>query len=256
MTREENIILGIDVGASGMKGGLVDVEKGEMISERFRLDTPRPSTPEAMAITFREIVSYFNYEGPIGVGFPAIIRDGVALSAANIDPSWIGCNVQELFSKMVDCPVYVVNDADAAGVAVMHYGIGRGEMGVVIFITIGSGLGSALFIDGKLVPNTEFGHLYLKNKKKIAEYYASSGARKREILTWEVWGRRFNKFLSHINLIFSPQLIILGGGDSKSFAAFGNQLNVGTRVIPAGLQNLAGIIGAAVYAKEKHEELV
>ena len=166
-TTNDNIVLGVDIGGTGIKGGLIDISKGEMITERHRLDTPKPATPKAVAKTFKALVDHFNWSGPIGAGFPAIVSHGVALSAANIDQSWIGTNIEELLSEVSGCKVYVLNDADAAGVAAMHYGAGKGENGVVFMLTVGTGIGSALFIDGRLVPNTELGHLYMKNSKVV-----------------------------------------------------------------------------------------
>lgn len=244
----KDLLLGIDVGGSGIKGGLVDVNKGEMVSERFRLPTPQPAKPKAMAETFAAVVKHFDYKGPIGCGFPAIIKDGVAQSAANIDDAWIHTDAAGLFSKASKCKVTVVNDADAAGLASSYFGLGKGRKGVVLFLTIGSGIGSALFLDGKLVPNTELGHIYLKGQDKIAEKYAADSARKREELSWLDWGFRFNKYLHHVDRIFSPDLIILGGGASKHFDKYQPSLNLDTEVKPSIMQNMAGIIGAAVSA--------
>ncbi|MCB0585509.1 MAG: ROK family protein [Phaeodactylibacter sp.] len=245
---QERRILGIDVGASGIKGGVIDIDAGELINERIRLETPDPATPEAMAETFAELVRLHNWKGLIGCGFPSIIKNGVAYSAANISEEWIGRNVVETFSMACGCPVEVLNDADAAGLAEMQFGFGKGEMGTVLLITIGSGLGSALFIDGKLVPNTEFGHIYLRNQKKVAEQYASSNARKREDLSWEEWGIRFNEYLENIERVLNPDLILLGGGTSKRFDKYDSYLAIRTPVRPAQLLNAAGAIGAAVYA--------
>ncbi|WP_367392236.1 polyphosphate--glucose phosphotransferase [Lewinella sp. LCG006] len=252
---KENIILGVDIGGTGIKGGLINVENGEMITERHRLDTPQPATPEAVAATFKELVAFFNWKGPIGVGFPAIVSHGVALSAANIDPSWIGVNIADLLCKSSGCHVYVLNDADAAGVASMRFGAGKGEEGLVMMLTVGTGIGSALFIDGKLVPNTELGHLYLKNKKEVAEKYISKMARAEKDLSWAQWGKTFNKYLLHLQRLFSPDLIIIGGGGSKSFDEYKDQLTVDFRVKPAGYLNKAGAVGAAYYAWEQEQQL-
>ncbi|PSR12612.1 MAG: polyphosphate glucokinase [Bacteroidetes bacterium] len=247
---KNHIVLGVDIGGSGIKGGLIDIKKGEMITERYRLETPQPATPAAVAATFKELIDHFDWKGPVGVGFPAIVRHGKALSASNIDASWIGVDITKLLSKAAGCPVYVLNDADAAGIAAMHYGVGKGEQGVVFMITIGSGIGSALFMDGKLVPNTELGHIYLKNNKEVAEKYISGNARKARGLGWSAWGKQFNKYLLHLERLFSPDLIILGGGGSKQFANFQDKIQLNCRVIPAGLLNQAGAIGAAYYAWE------
>ncbi len=244
--------LGIDVGASGIKGAIVDVEKGVLVTERFRLPTPKPSKPKNMAITFAEIVSHFGWKGKtIGCGFPSVVKKGVAHTAANINKSWKGTNIAEIFSDECGCPVVVKNDADVAGIAEMQFGIGRNMEGTVLIITIGSGLGSALFRNGQLIPNTELGHLYLKGHIEIAERYASDNARKRKDLSWKTWGARFNKYLKHLELLVAPDLILLGGGAAKYFDNFGKYLTIETKVSPTMLLNNAGIIGAAVIAFQK-----
>ena len=248
---QERKILGIDVGASGIKGGVVDINSGQLLNERIRLETPDPATPKAMAETFGELVRRHNWSGLVGCGFPSIIKDGVAYSAANISHEWIGTNVVETLSLACGCPVEVLNDADAAGLAEMQFGLGKGEMGTVLLITIGSGLGSALFVDGQLVPNTELGHIFLKNQKKVAEQYASNNARKREDLSWEEWGIRFNEYLETIERVFNPDLILLGGGTSKRFDKYDTYITVQTPIKPAELLNAAGTVGAAVYAYQQ-----
>jgi polyphosphate glucokinase len=244
-----HLVLGIDVGASGVKGALVDVQNGRLQGERYRVPTPQPATPEAMAAAFAEIVAFFSYKGPVGCGFPAIVKRGVAYSAANIDAGWIGVSVEETFSRACGTPVWATNDADAAGMAEMRYGAGRGEPGVVILITIGTGLGSALFYRGMLVPNTELGHL-LWERGKPAEAFCSSVARERSKISRADWAKRFNKYLHHLERLFSPDLFILGGGESKYFDQYAEYLNPKANVVPAQLLNNAGIIGAAVYAAE------
>ncbi len=248
---QERHVLGIDVGASGIKGAVVDIETGELLNERIRLETPEPSTPEAMAETFAELVRAHNWRGLVGCGFPAIVKKGVAHSAANISKEWIGRNIIEVFSLAAGCPVEVLNDADAAGLAEMRFGLGKGQDGLVLMITIGSGLGSALFIDGQLVPNTEFGHIYLEGQKAVAEAYASNNARKRENLSWEEWGQRFNEYLLHLERTLNPDLILLSGGASKRFDRFESFITGETPVKPARLLNAAGTIGAAVYAYQR-----
>ncbi|MCO6493994.1 MAG: ROK family protein [Phaeodactylibacter sp.] len=248
---QERKILGIDVGASGIKGAVVDIDSGELLNERIRLETPDPATPGAMAETFAELVRQHDWKGLVGCGFPSIIKNGVAYSAANISEDWIGKNVVEIFSLACGCPVEVLNDADAAGLAEMQFGLGQGEMGTVLLITIGSGLGSALFIDGHLVPNTELGHIFLKNQKRVAEQYASNNARKREDLSWEEWGIRFNEYLQSIERVLNPDLILLGGGTSKRFDKYEGYLDLRTPVKPAELLNAAGTIGAATYAYQR-----
>lgn len=244
---EDHILLGVDVGGTAIKGALIDVAKGEQLTERLRLATPQPAVPASMGLVVNEIVREFKWEGkPIGCGFPSIVKNGFAYSAANIDKSWIGTSIEKEFSGATGCPVFAVNDADAAGIASMHFGDGKGVGGTVILITIGSGLGSALFHDGQLVPNTELGHLYLGGR--IAEHYASAKARDRDALSWKEWGKRFNKFLRHLERLFSPDLFLLGGGGSNKFDEFADRLDIHTPVKPDRLYNRAGLIGAAHYA--------
>ena len=245
---KKKYVLGIDVGGSGIKGAPVDIKKGELLSERLRLETPKPATPKAVAETFAKLVKMHSWKGPIGCGFPAIVSHGVALSAANIDKKWIGTDIEKLFSKVSGCEVRVLNDADAAGVAAMRYGAGKGVNGTVLMLTIGTGIGSALFIDGKLVPNTEFGHL--KFKDGIAEHYAANSVRKAQNLSWEVWGKRFNEYLLHLDRILSPDLIILSGGASKRFDEFRHVITTKTKIIPSNMLNNAGTVGAAANAWE------
>ena len=245
-----NAILGIDVGASGIKGALVDLDKGKLYGERFRVPTPQPSTPEAMAKAFAEVVRFFHYKGIVGCGFPALVKHGVAQSAANIDKAWVGTNIETVFGEACGCRVHATNDADAAGMAEMRYGVGREEKGLVILITIGTGLGTAIFYNGVMIPNTELGHLKWTNGKS-AELYASSGARERLKISRKEWARRFNEYLQHLELLFSPDLFILGGGESKFFESYKEILQTNARVVPAKLLNNAGIIGAAAYAAEQ-----
>ncbi len=247
----KEIILGIDVGASGIKGAPVNIKTGEMLEKRFRLPTPKTGLPIPMAETFAEVVRHFNWTGTVGCGFPAIIKNGVANSAANIHKKWIGTDVAALFEEHANCPIRVGNDADLAGVAEMNYGAGKGVKGTVLLITIGSGLGSALFHNGTLIPNTEFGHFHLKNQSVVAERYAADSVRKEQNLTWPEWGARFNEYLHIIERLLMPDLIILGGGSSKKFHLFSDQITVETEVQPAQLLNHAGIIGASRYAHQK-----
>lgn len=239
-------ILGVDVGGSGIKGSLVDIQTGALVGSRVRVETPAPATPEMIAEAFGGLIKKIGYSGPIGCGFPAIVQHGVAKSAANIDKSWIGHNIEQEFSAACGCPVKALNDADAAGLAELTFGQGKGVEGVVILITIGTGLGTAQFVDGTLVPNTEFGHLFLHGG--IAEHYCSNRIREEENLSWEVWAGRFSEYLRHLERLLTPDLFILGGGVSKEFADFGHLLKVSTPVKPAKLLNNAGIVGAAVYA--------
>lgn len=238
------VILGIDVGGSGIKGSLVDLDTGEMITERYRIPTPASGKPDEMAEVVAEIVRHFNYTGPVGCGFPTVIKNGVCKSSGNLHPDWNGLNVETLFEKATGLDFTVINDADAAGYATMNYGIGKGENGFVIMITIGTGLGSGAYLNGKLIPNFELGQIPYKKYDKI-ESWAAGSAKDREGLSYKKWGKRFNKFLEYVELIISPDLIILGGGASKDFDEFKDRIKIETPVIPAGLQNDAGIIGAA-----------
>ena len=244
----DKTMVGVDVGAAGIKGAIVNLETGELLTERHKLPTPKPATPQAMADTFAELIKVLDWNGPIGCGFPAIIKKGVAHSAANIDKSWIGINVEALFSNACGCPVKALNDADAAGIAEMAFGKGKGVDGVVLLVTIGSGLGSALFVNGQLVPNSELGHIYLKGEEKVAEFKASSAAKKREDISYEIWGKRLNDYLVHLDRIFSPDRVILGGGISRKFEKYSSYITTNVDVVPADLRNNAGSIGAALYA--------
>jgi len=240
-------ILGIDIGGTGIKGAPVDVENGSLLAPRFRLLTPSPSKPKPMAETVAEIARHFAWTGPIGCGFPALVQAGVVRSAANIHKKWIGVDAQALFADVTGCPVIVINDADAAGLAEMTFGAGRGRNGVVMIITIGTGLGTALFLNGQLVPNTELGHIEIGGQD--AELRASDAARQRDKLSWKRWAKRFNKYLNTLERLFSPELFILGGGASKKHEKFIPLLSVRAEILPAQLLNEAGIIGAALAAR-------
>jgi polyphosphate glucokinase len=240
-------ILGIDIGGSGIKGAPVDVEKGVLVAERYRIPTPQPSVPEAVGVVVAKITNHFKWTGPIGCTFPAVIKEGVAYSAANVDEAWIGTNGQKLLQKKTKCPVRLINDADAAGIAEMEVGAGKGCQGVVIVLTFGTGIGSAIFVDGHLVPNTEFGHMEVRGKD--AEDRAADRIRKDRELSWEKWARRVDEFLNRMEILFSPDLFIVGGGVSKKHANFIHLLTTKAQIVPAKLRNEAGIIGAAMAAK-------
>lgn len=242
-------ILGIDIGGSGVKGTVVDTTTGDFIHERHRIETPQPATPEAIAETVNEIVRHFNYSGPIGCGFPAAIQNGIVMTASNIDKSWIGTNVEELFTKTTGCKSFVLNDADAAGTAEMKFGSGKAFEGVAILVTIGTGIGTVIFTEGKLLPNTELGHLTLHGD--AAEKYASDAVRKNEDLSWKKWALKFNEYLHLLNKYFYPEMIVLGGGSSKKFDKYSKYLDVPCKIIPAELRNQAGLIGAALYAEHR-----
>lgn len=239
-------ILGIDIGGSGIKGAPVDVETGALTADRFKILTPEPATPNAVAGVVAELVRHFDWDGPIGCTFPAVVRHGVVYSAANVDRSWIGVDGHELFNKTTGLPVTLLNDADAAGVAEMQFGAGKGHGGVVMLLTFGTGIGSALFTDGVLVPNTELGHLEFRGDE--AEHYAAARVRKEKSLSWHDWGRRVDHFLDYIDRLFSPDLIILGGGVSRKFEKFAEALSDAPNSVPAVLENQAGIVGAALVA--------
>ncbi len=241
-------ILGIDIGASGIKGAPVDTESGSLLAERYRLPTPEPAKPGPIIDVIDEIALHFNWSGIIGCGFPGVIIDGYTLTAANLHQKWVGLDAARQITEKTTCPVCIINDADAAGLAEMKFGAGRGRRGVVLIITIGTGLGSALFTDGHLLPNSEMGHLELDGED--AEWRASDAARKREDLSWKKWGERFNRFLQEMEKLLSPNLIILGGGSSKRFDEFSQYLTVRAEIVPAQLLNDAGIVGAALAAQD------
>jgi polyphosphate glucokinase len=242
---------GIDIGGSGIKGAPVDLDGGHFAVERLRIPTPSPSTPGAVADVVAEIVGSFKDESgdqPIGVTFPAVIQHGVARTAANVDHAWIDTDIDALFTARLGRPVHVVNDADAAGVAEARFGAARGVNGVVIVATLGTGIGSALLLDGRLVPNTELGHLEIDGHD--AEKRAADSVREKEDLSWEKWAHRLQTYFSTLERLFSPDLIVVGGGVSKKSDKFLPLLDLKTRIVPAQLLNDAGIIGAAVLATE------
>ncbi|MBO3747983.1 ROK family protein [Streptosporangiaceae bacterium NEAU-GS5] len=232
--------LGIDIGGSGIKGAPVNTATGALIEERLRIPTPQPSVPKDVAGVVRQIVGHFAWTGPIGVTFPGVVLDGEIRTAANVDRSWIGVNGRELFGAEV------VNDADAAGIAEVKFGVGKGVKGVVLMLTFGTGIGSALFIDGTLVPNTELGHLEIRGKD--AEDRASDAAREEKDLSWGKWADHVEEYLRHVEMLLSPSLIIIGGGVSKKADKFLPEVKLRTPVVPATLLNEAGIIGAALRA--------
>lgn len=242
-------VLGMDIGGSGIKAAPVNVKTGKLLDEKFRIPTPENSTPEAIAGVIAQHVKHFKWKGAIGCGFPAVVQNGVVYSAANIDKSWIGINGSKLFSKATGLPVWLLNDADAAGLAEVKFGAGAGFKGAILMVTVGTGIGSALFVKGRLYPNTELGHVFLKGQQKDAEYKASDAARKRDELNWDSWGERFNEYLTTMENLFWPEMIIIGGGVSKKMDKFRHQLKLRAKVEPALLLNDAGIVGAAIAAK-------
>ena len=240
-------ILGIDIGGSGVKGAPVDVERGELAAEYYRIPTPQPSTPDAIGDVVAELARHFDWHGSIGCTFPAVIKDGVAYSAANVDKSWIGTDGQALFQQKTGCPVLLLNDADAAGIAEIEFGAGKGRKGVIMLLTFGTGIGSALICDGRLVPNTELGHMELRGKE--AEHRASDHVREQKDLSWKKWAAAVNEYLLRLEALFSPNLFIVGGGVSKKHAKFLPLLTVRTPVVPAKMLNEAGMVGAALAAR-------
>lgn len=240
-------VLGIDFGGSGIKGAPVDTKSGKLLDERHRIPTPDPSSPKQVAKAIKELVKHFKWEGPVGCGFPAVVQNGVVRTAANIDKSWINTDARKLLKDTLKLPVWIINDADAAGLAEVKLGAGAGFKGAIVVLTVGTGIGSSLFIKGKLYPNTELGHVEFKGMD--AEVYASDATRKKENLDWEAWGKRLNEYLSHIEFLCWPEMIILGGGASKKLDLFKDQLNLKAKIVPAKFLNEAGIIGAAMAAK-------
>jgi polyphosphate glucokinase len=240
-------VLGIDVGGSGIKGAPVDTDTGELLAERIRIKTPKNAEPQPVAEVVAEIVNSFNWKQPVGIGFPAPIKAGIAMMAANISEKWVGTNADDLFTKATGCECTMINDADAAGLAEMKFGAGKGQPGTVIMVTLGTGIGSAIFYRGNLLPNTEFGHLEMNGK--IAEHRASDAIRQRDELSWKKYAKRLNNYLVEMERLFWPDLFIIGGGISKESEKYIPRLTVETPVVPAQLLNEAGIVGAALAAR-------
>ncbi|MBX9423147.1 polyphosphate--glucose phosphotransferase [Streptomyces lateritius] len=243
-------VFGVDIGGSGIKGAPVDLERGALTEERHKVLTPQPATPDGVAGCVAEVVEHFGWTGPVGVTFPGVVTGSTIRTAANVDPSWIDVDAGALLGERLGGrPVTVLNDADAAGLAEMTYGAGRGRKGTVIMLTLGTGIGSALFVDGRLVPNTELGHLELKGHD--AETRASTRAKEDEDLTWEHWAtRRVRKYLAHVEMLFSPELFIIGGGVSRKADKFLPLIErIRAEIVPAELQNNAGIVGAGMAAR-------
>ncbi len=241
-------ILGIDIGGSGIKGALVDTNSGKLTTERHRIVTPKPATPEAVATVISELVMHFNWKGLVGCGFPTPLHHGKCLSGGNLHDTWKNVHVDSLFKEKTGNTFFIVNDADAAGLAEINFGAGKNVNGTVIMVTLGTGIGSGIFLDGKLLPNTEFGHIY-HQKGIIYEKYTADSVRKKEQLDYSEWGNRLNEYFAHLKLILSPDLIIIGGGASKKMNKFKSQLTCTVPIVAAETQNEAGIIGAALAAK-------
>lgn len=235
---------GLDIGGTGIKGAVVDLERGVLAGERIRIPTPQPATVDAVLDTVGAVLAEAGWDGPVGCTFPGIVRRGVIGSAANVDEGWIGVDLEARLAERLGRPARVLNDADAAGIAEMRLGAGRGVQGVVLVMTLGTGIGSALFVDGVLVPGTELGHLELDGHN--AESRAATSAREREGLSYEEWAERLQRYFSHVERLFSPDLFIVGGGVSKKAERFLPLLSLRAPIIPAELRNNAGIIGAAL----------
>ncbi len=238
-------VLGVDIGGTGIKGAPVDTRSGQLLADRHRILTPHPATPDAVTEVVVELAKFFDWTGPTGATFPAVVKNGVARTAANVDQAWIGTDAAAMFSKGIGGEVTVVNDADAAGVAEMTFGVGKGRRGVVIMVTLGTGIGSAVFLDGKLVPNTELGHLEMDGKD--AEHLAAESVREKHDLSWKDWSKRVAEYLLMVEALFTPDLFVIGGGVSKKADKFFPHLSgVQTEIVAAQLLNEAGIVGAAL----------
>jgi polyphosphate glucokinase len=241
-------VLGIDIGGTGIKGAPVDTRSGQLLADRHRILTPQPATPDAVADVVAELARFFDWDGPAGATFPAVVKHGVAHTAANVDQSWIGTDAGALFATAIGGAVTVVNDADAAGIAEMRFGAGRSKDGVVLVVTLGTGIGSALFVEGVLVPNTELGHLQMDGQD--AEDLAAESVREKDELSWKKWSKRLNEYLQMLEGLLSPDLFVIGGGVSKKSGKFLPRLDLQTEVVPAQLLNEAGIVGAALAHTE------
>lgn len=253
MAKKHEIALGIDIGGSGVKGAPVDLVKGQMIGDRHRIDTPQPSTPEAVIEVIDQIADHFaddiDSDAPVGITVPGIVQEGVVKFVGNIDQSWVGFDADTAFEKALGRPVHVLNDADAAGVAEARYGAAKGNEGLVLVMTLGTGIGSGAVFRGELIPNLELGHVLMWGDK--AEAKAASSARKNEGLSYEEWAtERLQPYFSHIELLFSPEIFVIGGGVSKNADKFFSYLDLKTPIVAAELQNAAGIVGAAAVAAD------
>jgi polyphosphate glucokinase len=247
MSDQAKIVLGIDIGGTGIKGGLVDLETGNLVSERFRLDTPETSTPDAVADTVAAVAAHFDHRGTSGVTFPGVIRGGRAMTAANLDKKWVGVSLTDIVGSRLAGPAVFVNDADAAGLAEVVYGAGRGHRGLVMMVTFGTGIGTALIHDGRLIPNAELGHIEIDGRD--AESHAAASARKRDDLTWEHWAKRASKYLRTVERLLWPEMFILGGGISKQPENWLAYIECDTPFVVAELINNAGIVGAALVSQ-------
>ncbi len=242
------LAFGIDIGGTGIKGGIVDLATGELQGERNRIDTPQPATPDAVGKTAGQVAAAFDYQGVYGVDFPGVVEKGVVKTAANVDKSWIDTDLVKLMNGTLSGPVTALNDADAAALAEVRYGAGRGHDGLVIMVTFGTGIGIGMIHKGVLIPNTELGHLELDGHD--AESRAAASAREREDLSWEQWAKRASKYLQTLENLLWPELFVLGGGISKKPEKWVPHLKARTETVVASLINNAGIVGAALAAHE------
>ncbi|MDX2139911.1 MAG: ROK family protein [Chloroflexota bacterium] len=241
-------VLGIDIGGTGIKGAPVDIASGTLMAERIRLITPDPSTPEACAEIISTIAQEFRWQGRIGCGYPGVVKNGITITAANVDAGWINADAKSIIEHATQCKTSIMNDADAAGLAEIRFGAGRDVKGVVMMVTLGTGIGTALFVDGKLVPNLEFGHLIIRGKD--AETRASERARIKKDMSWRQWAARLDEYLTYVENLFWPDLFIVGGGASKNHEKFIPYLTIRTPIVPAQMFNDAGIVGAALAGME------
>jgi polyphosphate glucokinase len=241
--------LGIDIGGSAIKAGIVDLDAGAAVRERLEVPTPRPATPARIAAVVGGIAARLRAEGPIGITFPAVIQRGIVRSAANVDPGWLGCDGETLFRDATERAVHLMNDADAAGIAEMRFGAGVGRAGTVMMLTFGTGIGSAIFIDGRLLPNTELGHLEIRGRE--GEHRAAAIVKTQRRWGWVRWARAVDEYLRTVERLFSPDLLIIGGGISRDAANFLPLLTVGAELVGAAMGNDAGIVGAAIAADER-----
>jgi polyphosphate glucokinase len=243
-------MLGIDIGGSGIKGAIVNTKTGQLLTERHRITTPKPATPEAVAKVIKEMVAYFDWKKAVGCSFPSIVAEGKCIHTGNLSEKWLHIKVDKLFKKTCKLPFFVSNDADLAGLAEVSLGAAKKEKGLVIMITIGTGIGSGLFYDGKLIPNLEVGRM-LHTDGKIIELYTADAVRKKENLSLEEWAKRFNSLLAYLKIVYTPSLVVLGGGISKKYEDFKQHLTTDIKIKVALFRNNAGIIGAAMYASKK-----
>lgn len=247
--------IGIDIGGTGIKGGIVDLKSGELVSDRVKLATPKGGKPDDIVETTREVLEALASDdpnAPVGVCFPAIVKNGRTMSAANVSKKWVGLEAEKLFEKTLERDILFVNDADAAGYAETEFGAAKDVDGLVILTTLGTGIGSALIYDGVLVPNAELGHLEIGGHD--AESRAAYSAKEREDLDWAHWSKRLTKYYRTVEFLFSPDLFVVGGGVSKHWDEFGDQIDIDTKIVPAVHRNNAGILGAAALASRGHHK--